>query len=92
MLYHAACGRHRLRLLDHAARTRRRPAHHAARLGLLYLLDILRILRRRFRHVDRASANQRTARCGSGQFHNGHPNRHMQNSLRFPVRSAVVNP
>jgi hypothetical protein len=63
---------------------RRRPVHHAPRLGVLDVLDVLRVLRRGFGDVNRPATDQRAARHGGGQFREGHTNRHKRCSLLFP--------
>jgi hypothetical protein len=62
--------------MDHV---RRSAANHAARLGLLDLdrLDVMNFAGgRRFRHVNRAAAQNRAACRAGRQFCQCHPNRH----------------
>jgi hypothetical protein len=59
---------------------------HSARLGLLHMLNVLRVLGRGFGHMDRTATDQRTTRHSGGQFRNGHSYRHKRLlSFCFPV-------
>jgi hypothetical protein len=84
------CGFLAAGLLDHAADAPGLALHRLALHDLADLLDlalildaldVLALFSRRFGDVNRAAANERTARRTGGQFRKGHPNRHKRCSL-----------